>query len=162
WLVTATVLCILIAGVATYRAAMDEANELFDLLLEKAPDSLLAYGAAAPSTASAPSDEDVEEAVVIQLYEGDGDAIYLSHPSVALPRYGLDGLRTVSAGGREWRVFGARRGGRYVQAAQMIVEREEIAAELALNSLLPFLFLCPLLAAVIAYSVRRSLDPLKR
>lgn len=160
WLLGGMLACTLVAGVAMYAKVREEANELFDYQLKQVAGLLPAQGALQAQPAGAA--EDPEEDIVVQVWGRDGTMIYVSHPALALPRYPENGFKTVSAHDDRWRVYGEARHNRFVQIAQPTSVRQELAAELAMRSLLPFLALIPMLAVLIGVVVGRSLRPLQR
>lgn len=150
--------CTLIAGIAAYVNTYDEAGELFDLQLEQ-------LAAALPDRFSADAslpEDDPEDEFVIQAWDEKGTALYASSAELALPRFTGTGFDTVSAHGERWRLYRESRRGRFVQIAQPTSVREELAADLALGSLVPFLLLIPAVAVLIGIVVYRSLTPLRR
>jgi two-component system OmpR family sensor kinase len=98
---------------------------------------------------------------VVQAWGRSRRPLYASPPALALPRFPGEGFDTVSALGERWRIFRELRHGLFVQIAQPTSVREEFAADLALQSLAPFVFLIPLLAVMIVIVVYRSLRPLR-
>jgi two-component system OmpR family sensor kinase len=151
--------CTLIAGIVMYLHVQDEANELFDYQLKQVAGSLPAQ---LSSHEKMPGTEDSEEDIVIQAWDRSGNLLYTSQPALSLPRSPEAGFRTVSALHDRWRVYGEMRHDRFVQVAQPTSVRQELAAGLALRSLLPFLILIPVLALLIYVVVGRSLLPLRR
>jgi two-component system OmpR family sensor kinase len=146
--------CTALAGVAMYFRVLDEANHLFDEQLRQLAATVPTHGA--PSRAHGD-----EEDVVVQVWNRRGKLAYASAPSQMLPAAPGLGYGTVNADDGQWRVFVAMRDGERVQVAQAVLAREELAAGLALRSLLPFLLMAPVLALLIYAVVGRSLRPLQ-
>lgn len=158
WLIVGMLISTGIAGLSMYWLAQDEANELFDYQIRQIALSL-------PARSQLPmvvvGDEDPEEDNVIQVWDAQGKPLFVSYPSRALPRYALPGLHTVNYQQQPWRLYNAQRRGQYIQVAQPMTVREELAAALAVRMLMPFFVLIPLLAGLIWWSVGRSLRPMQ-
>jgi len=154
-----TLACTLVAGAAIYFKVLEESNELFDYELREVATTLPTRGAAALPRRQ---QGDPEEDVVIQVWDRAGRLAYASGASQALPAAARPGYATLASGGDSWRVYLAERDGDRVQVAQAVSAREELAAHLALRSLLPFLAMLPVLGLLIYLVVGRSLRPLGR
>lgn len=159
WLIAGMLAGAAVAGVSMYKLAQDETNELFDYQIKQLALSL----PSALNTAVITSiDEDPEEDNVIQVWDEQGKLLFASHPSRALQRYDQSGVYTVHIKYSPWRIYSTRRNGAYIQVAQPMTVREELAAGLAMRMLIPFFVLIPLLAGLIWWVVGRSLQPLQR
>jgi two-component system OmpR family sensor kinase len=158
WLILGMLLSTGVAGLSMYLLAQDEANELFDYQIKQIALALPNHLNPANITNI---DDDPEEDSVIQLWDEHGVLHFASHPARILPRYSRTGLYTVTFQGWQWRIYGANRHEQYVQVAQPMTAREELAAGLALRMLTPFAILIPLLAGLIWLVVGRSLRPLQ-
>ena len=159
WLLGGMLVCTVVAGLAMYFKVREETSELFDYQLQEIATSLPAGFSAAPRE---PGAHDPEQDIAVQVWDDAGALVYASHPAIALPRLAQEGFRTVRAGDTEWRVFGRMRQGRFVQVAQDLDARDELAFGVAARSLAPFLALIPVLALLIWIVVGRSLAPLQR
>jgi len=154
-----TLACTLVAGAAIYFKVLEESNELFDYELRQVATTL----PVGQAVALAPRQHgDPEEDVVIQVWDRAGRLKYASTSTQALPAAARPGYATLASGGDTWRVYLAERDGDRVQVAQAVSAREELAARLALRSLLPFIAMLPLLGLLIYAVVGRSLRPLGR
>lgn len=154
-----TMACTLVAGAALYWKVREEAGELFDAQLKQVAVSL--------PPALSPQAELLDKAepeadILIQAWDRNGRLLYSSYPAAALPHYPPTGFRTVEVRGDHWRVYSETRRDRFVQVAQPFNARTELAAEVAFRSLLPFIAVIPVLAALIWIVVGRSLQPLQR
>ncbi|MFA5170272.1 MAG: ATP-binding protein [Sulfuriferula sp.] len=158
WLIVGMLISTGIAGLSMYWLAQDEANELFDYQIRQIALSLPAHSQLPTVVAG---DEDPEEDNVIQVWDAQGKPLFVSYPSRALPRYVLSGLHTVNYRQQPWRLYNTQRRGQYIQVAQPMTVREELAAALAVRMLMPFFMLIPLLAGLIWWSVGRSLRPMQ-
>lgn len=158
-LLGATLLCVLVAGYSLYRSLRHETNELADLQLRQLavalPDEF------APDT-GLPAAEDPEEEFVLQAWDDAGLPLPLSMGAQQLPRYTLNGFRTVTLEGQHWRLYGQTRHGRYVQVAQQMAVRDALAAHIALRAGAPLLALAVVLSLLIVGVVGRALKPLNR
>lgn len=157
WLILGMLIAISIAGMSAYWLAQDEANELFDYQIKQVALSLHGHNPLPNMVA----DEDPEEDNVIQVWDASGKPLFTSYPSHALPRYVTSGLHTVNYQQQPWRVYNTQQQGQFIQVAQPIIVRDELAAGLAVRMLLPFSILIPLLAGLIWWVVGRSLTPLQ-
>ena len=152
-------IAISMAGLSAYWLAQDETNELFDYQIKQIALSL--HGANELPAVTAIAEEDPEEDNVVQVWNAQGQLIFTSYPSRALPRYVAAGLHTVNYQQKPWRIFNIQRQGLYIQVSQPMEVRDELSAGLAGRILIPFLLLIPLLAGLIWWSVTRNLRPLQ-
>jgi two-component system OmpR family sensor kinase/two-component system sensor histidine kinase QseC len=150
---------LLLAGVS-YRSSLREIEALFDYQLQQMALSLRDQGEIAPGEAGAFADAGLD--FVVQIWTGDGRAIYASRPHATLPTSAVLGLADVSVEGRVWRTFCVASRDRVVQVAQPRQIRERLAAGAALHSALPLLLLVPILAAAVWWLVATTLKPLRR
>jgi two-component system, OmpR family, sensor kinase len=154
-----TLACTLVAGGAIYFKVLEESNELFDYQLRQVATTLPAGQA---GTLTRRQRGDPEEDVVIQVWDHAGRLTYASTAAHVLPVAERPGYATVETSGDTWRVYVLDREVDRVQVAQAVSAREELAARLALRSLLPFLVMLPVLGLLIYGVVGRSLRPLDR
>ena len=161
WLLAGLLLGVAVAAVGTYLRARQEANALFDHQLQEMVASLTdAPFAAAPTGASGNGAAD--DALVVQIWDRNGMQLYLSQPQRVLPQHaqlGFTNLRTESG---EWRVFSALTGNQVVQVAQPMRARRELAASMALRTIVPLLAVLPALGLLIWFIIARGLEPLER
>ena len=161
WLLAGLLLAVAVAAVGTYLRARQEANALFDHQLQEMVASLTdAPFAAAPAGASGNGVAD--DALVVQIWDRNGMQLYLSQPQRVLPQHaqlGFTNLRTESG---EWRVFSALTGSQVVQVAQPMRARRELAASMALRTIVPLLAVLPALGLLIWFIIARGLEPLER
>lgn len=149
----------LIAVAATYAKIRQEANELFDYQLKQIvaalPDEI-------PADLVLPQDNDEDEQITVQVWNKNGVLVFASGPAQALPRSQSFGYKSISFGGEKWRIYTEGNSARVIQASQLKRERNELAANMALGALMPFLIMMPLLALLIWLTVERGLAPLHR
>jgi two-component system OmpR family sensor kinase len=152
------VVAIAAAAVATYLRARDEANEIFDYQLRQMAASLTGVPLAGTPGGIAVGDD----ALVVQVWDRNGVRRFLSQPQPHLPERAQLGFETVRTQGGDWRVFSALAGDQVVQVAQPMTARRELAASMALRTIVPLLLIAPLLALFMGYGVTRGLSPLAR
>lgn len=157
WLSGGILLAASIAGVAIYNSARHQANQLFDYQLQQAAISLPAH---VNDEAVYPTEE-LNEEILIQVWNPQDKLIYTSNPAFSLPRYKQQGFQTVQAFDENWRLYIENRRVNYIQIAQPLSVRNALAAKLAIRSLAPFFILIPVMLALTAFIVRRSLSPLQ-
>jgi two-component system OmpR family sensor kinase/two-component system sensor histidine kinase QseC len=150
----------MVMGGVTYRNVLAESEALFDYQLRQMALSLRDQGEIAPDQARAFADEDLD--FVIQIWTVDGRSIYASREHSALPARALLGLADVTAGGQTWRTFSVATPERVIQVAQPLQIRQRLAADAALRSVAPLLFLAPVMALVIWWVAALTLRPLRR
>jgi two-component system OmpR family sensor kinase len=150
-----------IGAVATYGTARREIDALMDYHLRQFALSLRdrQFGEAIPPAPGSP-----EEAFdfVIQIWDGRGVRLYLSHPHSVLPSIAKFGYNTVKTSEGNWRVFSIPLRDHVIQVAQPMAVRSRVAADAALRTMIPLAALLPLLGALIWYLVGRGLRPLER
>jgi two-component system OmpR family sensor kinase len=159
WLAIGLLGAIVVAAVATYLRAREEANALFDYQLAQMASSITGM----PLTAGAPLGATPgADALVVEIWNREGVQVYLSQPQRRLPQYGQLGFNTVTTDSGEWRVFTTLAGDQVVQVAQPMNARRELAASMALSTILPLLAVVPFLAIVVWFGIARGLAPLER
>jgi two-component system OmpR family sensor kinase len=160
WLLAGLLLAIALAAIGTYLRAREEANALFDYQLKEMAASLTDApfaGAPAPNAKSAGTDT-----LVVQIWDRNGVQVFMSQPRRVLPQHAQLGFTTIATDGGEWRVFSTLAEGQVVQVAQPMAARRELAASLALHTIVPLLAVLPFLALLIWYTIARGLSPLDR
>ncbi|MDQ2962733.1 MAG: ATP-binding protein [Pseudomonadota bacterium] len=161
WLLAGLLAAVAVAAIGTYLRAREEANELFDHQLREMVASLT--GAPFVAAPAGLGDGDAaDNALVVQIWDRNGVQLYLSQPQRTLPQHaqlGFTNLRTESG---EWRVFSALTGSQVIQVAQPMRERRELAASMALRTIVPLLAVLPLLGLLIWFIIARGLKPLER
>ena len=158
WLAAGLAVAVAAAAVATYLRAREEANEIFDYQLRQMAASLTGVPLAGTPGGLALGDD----ALVVQVWDRNGVQLFLSQPQQPLPHYAQLGFNTVKTPVGDWRVFSTLAGDQVVQVAQPLSARRELAASMALRTIVPLLVVAPLLALFMGYGVRRGLAPLAR
>ncbi|GAB2905130.1 ATP-binding protein [Paralcaligenes ginsengisoli] len=165
WLLLAILAVALIAGVFSFAAAFNEAQELQDDTLRQIaalfdrrhlPDAHLGDRGRLPGS-------NEESRVIVQYLSGNaanGNSAD-ANPSPALPASLIDGLQTVKIKGEPHRVLVKTLAtGERIAVAQETGIRDEIARDSALRTLMPLLILMPLLLLVVAALVRSMFRPI--
>ncbi|MDC8771901.1 sensor histidine kinase [Roseateles albus] len=134
----------LVMGASSYRTVLAETEALFDYQLRQMALALRDQGEIAPSQARTLGDEQLD--FVVQIWTADGRSIYASREHANLPARALLGLAEINVAGQRWRTFSVATPGRVIQVAQPVQIRQKLAAAAALRSVLPLLWLAPLLA----------------
>jgi len=157
WLATALV---------SYLDARHELDELLDAHLAQSVSLLLAQTGREPEeidTEHMPQLHKRARSVAIQIWEA-GKVLRLHSVSAPAGRLSAreEGFSDARIEGRRWRVFSAWDAERryLVQVGERYEKRDEIAASLAKNLLLPLLVALPLLGLLVWVSVARALRPL--
>jgi len=152
----------LAAGYFAYRWAFDEAIELQDAIL-------LQVGSLATRnhlSTRLPSEGNIdgEAQVLIEEIGSDGNAAANRGNSISsLPRDLPDGFQTVTRDGARWRILvRTRSDGSRVAVGQPTANRDEVAQDSALRTIVPLGVLIPCLMVLIAIVVDRTLRPLSR
>ena len=154
----------LAASGATYLAARREAGELLDLQLKQLAystriDDLLRGKQPGFESRSDAQATGVTE-LITQIWDRDGVLVYWTRPGMGLPVPATEGYSTVRHDGRDWRVYTLVQGSHALQVAQDEHEREAIATQTAVRTLVPFLALLPIFGGLIWFAVGRGLEPL--
>jgi two-component system OmpR family sensor kinase len=164
WLLAGLAAIALAASGVTYLAARREVGELLDLQLQQLAYSTriddLLRGRRAGFDAREPQHAAGITELVTQIWDRDGVLVYWSQPGMGLPVPATEGYSTVRHDGRDWRVYTLVQGTHALQVAQAQDEREAIATQTALRTLVPFVALIPLFGVLIWFGVGRGLDPL--
>jgi two-component system, OmpR family, sensor kinase len=161
WLLAGLSLAIIGAAIGTYLRARDEANALFDYQLKEMAASLTdaPFAGVPPAASSTPPGPDT---LVVQIWDRNGVQLFMSQPRRVLPQHAQLGFTTISTDSGEWRIFSTLSDGQVVQVAQPMSARRELAASLALHTILPLLAVLPFLVILIWFTIARGLSPLER
>jgi two-component system, OmpR family, sensor kinase len=152
-------LALVVATVATYLRARDEANALFDVQLTQLAASVTGMPLAATA---APRGGNADSPLVVQVWNRDGVQVYRSHGGREAPSRAAPGFATVATRDGPWRVYSVLAGGELVQVAQPLSVRNELAASLALRTIVPWLVAAPLIGLLLWFAIARALAPLDR
>jgi signal transduction histidine kinase len=149
-----------VMGGVTYRNVLAETESLFDYQLKQMALSLRDQGEVDPSQADVLANEQLD--FVVQIWTLDGRSIYATRPHEALPSRALLGLADVLVQGQVWRTFSVATPERVIQVAQPLDTRRRLAASAALRSVMPLLFLVPLMAVMAWWLTAMTLSPLRK
>jgi len=161
WLIASLAAAALAAGFGIFHTARSEANELFDYELRTVALSLPAdIEGPASILKGVPDFRGLsEDRLFIEIWGKDGKSLYRSIEGIELPRF-LPGIRTIEHSEYHWRVFGTQQGDRFIQVAQPVSVRDDLALQLALRTLWPLGLLIPAIIVIVMLVVRRGLTPL--
>lgn len=149
-----------LSAALVYGLARQQADALFDYQMQQ-------LAAAMPRQPFAPLPDppggrlDLQNDVVIQIWDRDGLRIYHSHEHPFLPLFVRLGFSTVDTPQGAWRVYGVRQGFTVVQVAQPMSARRALATRTALRIVAPLLLLLLLVAWAVWSAVGRGLAPLR-
>jgi len=155
----------IVAAAFSFSFALQEANELQDDQLRYMAALInrhILTASQMPERLPAP-DRDPESRVVVQLLRRPG-AITLEPPGElpGLPAHLPNGLQTITVNQTAWRLYVRELdSGLRVGVGQQMAVRDEIARSTALQTLLPFLLLVPLLLVLVARLIRTMFKPVK-
>lgn len=161
WLLLGVSIVFVVAAELVYLQARDEANVLCDYQMKQLVASLPTQSAASIATTSTHASATPEE-MVVQILDGNGTRIYQSHDQINLPQYTEPGFFNVDTADNTWRVYNAKRGDTIVQVAQALKVRQQIAAQMAMKTVVPLFWLFPFLVALIWITVVQGLASVKR
>lgn len=161
WLIFGLAAASGVAGYGIFHTAREEASELFDYELRTIALSL-------PLNLAGTGDREhrdpdlgglADDRVVIEIWDGADKLIYHSLQAPVFVRQ-PPGYDTVERGEYHWRTFAVQQGERYIQVAQPISVREDLAMRLALHTLWPLGVLVPVTIVLVLLVVARGLAPI--
>jgi two-component system, OmpR family, sensor kinase len=166
WL-SLTIICLaVIAGFISYFSAFNEAHEFQDDVLKTVATSfehhLIGGGASDPSRVLG-GEEKLNDFVIEALSTPAIGAGQISAPRLKLPASIPDGLQTLKIDDASWRVLvrTAVSGNRFA-VAQRTDLRDDVARSSGLTSIIPLLFLIPLLLVILTFIIRMMFKPVNR
>ena len=153
-----------ITAAIVYAIALHEADEMFDYHIRQIALSLAAQSAQQGGAVIAlPGEEDHEELdFAVQIWDAGGKSLYLSPNYPALPERATLGFSNVQDAGGAWRIYATHWGTRTIQVVQPQGVRQEMAFGSAIRTLMPLVFVIPILGLVIWLTVGGALRPLER
>ena len=155
WLVLAAIALVsVLQASSTYRAALKQADAMFDAHLQEIARSIHGGMPMAPFAGERGID------FLVQIWGPDGRQIYSSSP--VLPAQAVLGFSDISVGGGRYRVYSLQSPQRTVQIAQDLDARELRARASAFQAVLPIMLLAPLLMMAVWWLIDRSLAPVER
>ncbi|WP_372826180.1 ATP-binding protein [Polaromonas sp.] len=160
WFVmVAIVLVAVLQAFTAYRGALRQADAMFDDHLQQVARSLrsgIPLDSPLLQDSEAPGFD-----LYIQIWGPDGKQLFRSTRSVLPPRAVL-GFSDVEADGNLYRVYTLQTALQTVQIAQDLGARTARARSLAIQAILPFGLLTPLLMLAVWWVITRSLAPVER
>jgi len=163
FLLAAVVLISLTQATMAYRAALAEADELFDLQMRQMALSLspgFPIGGQLAQGGAGDADEQVD--FVVQVWTANGLRLFRSTARAELPQRAVLGFSSIKARGTTYRLFSFDTGSQVIQVAQDERVRQSMAARLALRTVLPTLAWVPMLMMLVWWVVSSSLAPVRR
>jgi two-component system OmpR family sensor kinase len=162
WLIAGLALAALIAAYGIFYTARIEATELFDYELRTVALSVPATIGAAdqPGPRMPEFDGLADDRLFIEVWDDAGKSVYKSLEGIVVPRF-PGGLRTIEYDEFHWRVFGVQEGTRFIQVAQPMSVREDLALHLALRTLWPLAAFLPVILLIVLVVVGRGLAPIR-
>lgn len=166
WLLSAAVIAIACAqAVIAYKTALRETNEIFDFQMQQMAMSLrngLPIGSEFGRKSIEPESDDEKFDFVVQIWAVDGQRIFRSTKRAGLPRQKSVGFSTIDVRDSTYRIFLVDSGDRFIQIAQNLSTRKDLATRLALRTVSPIGVLVPLLLMLVWWVVSTSLTPVAR
>ena len=150
----------LFMGMATYYMARRQIDAIMDYHLSQLALSL--RGPLLERDGRGLRDEEGQVFdMVIQIWNEAGARLYLSRPFTDLPDQAQLGYATVLTPKGRWRTYSIIYERHVIQVAQPMSSRNRLAADAALGTLMPLLFILPVVGMLIWYLVGRGLQPLE-
>ncbi len=164
WFLLAAIAFAAVAQIGlAYRAALDEADVLFDYHMRQTAQALRPGLPALPSGDPPPLPGEPENReFVVQVWSSTGLRVYESAVGAALPQRAVLGFSNVQANGTTYRVLSVQTQTQVIQVAQDMAARRAMARALALRTAAPIALLAPLLALAVWWAVSGSLAPVER
>lgn len=157
WLVLCIVLATSCSGVISYKKSFTATTELFDYLLQEVATSLPAH----LDTKTIYQRDSLNKHIVVQIWNRKQHLIYSSNPEWKLPHYAQQGFQTVSAFDTKWRIYTENRRSNYIQVAYQSSVVNELATELAIQAILPFALIIPLILILVGLIIHQGLYPFR-
>lgn len=145
-----------------FRAAMLQANRLFDYHMQQMALALQDSALQQTDLYPAPDDSQVQFEFVVQIWTDDGVRVYQSRQYRSLPARGSTGFSTVKLDNGEWRLYTSVASSRVIQVAQKVSVRRDRAVALAWASLQPLIIAAVFLLAATWWVVSWVLSPIER
>ena len=165
WLSLAVVVVAAGAGLYSFRSVLQEAHTMQDNQLGQTAYLIGRLDAvpSAPMAREQVGDDDFDARVVVRFLHTPGGPALAPPPRPPEFPHGLaDGLQTVYVGREQWRVFvKSNAKGIRVAVAQQTQVRDAAARASAIRTVMPILFLAPVLLLLVSALVQRMLRPLK-
>ncbi|GAB1387536.1 ATP-binding protein [Melaminivora sp.] len=163
-LLAAIALGVLLQASLAWRAALAEADALFDQQMQQTAQALRpglpGLGLGEYNAPLVPGQESPD--LVLQIWSVDGLRLFESNSGLGLPQRAVLGFATVQVGDKSYRVLSVATPLQVIQVAQDMAVRRTLARQLALRTAWPIALMAPLLALAAWWAVGSSLAPLGR
>nr|WP_315489499.1 ATP-binding protein [uncultured Rhodoferax sp.] len=162
-LFSAVVLTATVQALVAYRTSLDQTNEVFDYQMEQMALSLrkgLPIGGYLANSFRDSTDSSFE--FLIRVTGAGGKTIFQSSPSAILPPDAAPGLSRFDASGKTYTLFSLQSGEQFIQVAQDLSARHDLARKLALKAVSPIAVMVPFLILLVWWVVSASLAPAER
>ncbi|MCZ8407305.1 ATP-binding protein [Achromobacter dolens] len=154
----------LVQGAIAYRSTLQQADDIFDSLLQRTAlslgtgDGLLRMGPAHAKGSATPMADDL----IIQIWTPDGVRVFNSRSRRPLPDQIVLGFADAEVEGSTYRVYSLATPFQVIQVAQDMQVRKRMAGALAWRTVAPIAAAAPLLMLIVWCVVSWSLRPVKR
>lgn len=154
----------LVQGAIAYRSTLQQADDIFDSLLQRTAlslgtgDGLLRMGPAHAKGSATPMADDL----IIQIWTPDGVRVFNSRSRRPLPDQIILGFADAEVEGSTYRVYSLATPFQVIQVAQDMQVRKRMAGALAWRTVAPIAAAAPLLMLIVWCVVSGSLRPVKR
>ena len=157
WMTTLLSVVGVLAFFVTYEVARREAADFLDGQLRQIA---LNAGQGISEVNTTLYKHDPEDEFVIEIWNSAGESLRSSTNGAAISRQSEPGYATIHVGDEDWRVYLASDGSRFVQVAQRMSVRQEMAAAAAIQAGAPILIVIPLTWLAIGYALGQVLGRL--
>ena len=154
----------LVQGAIAYRSTLQQADDIFDSLLQRTAlslgtgDGLLRMGPSHAKGSATPMADDL----IIQIWTPDGVRVFNSRSRRPLPDQIILGFADAEVEGSTYRVYSLATPFQVIQVAQDMQVRKRMAGALAWRTVAPIAAAAPLLMLIVWCVVSWSLRPVKR
>ena len=164
WFLLAAITIVAVAQASiAYRAALRDADEIFDYHMRQMALSLRS-NTPLSNTEAGPASEapDENNEMLVQVWTPDGVQVFRTLTHEKLPQHAVLGFSTVRANKTTFRIFSIQTPTQTVQVAQDMAVRRNMAGNLALRTVAPIAVMMPILMLVVWWVVSGSLAPVAR
>lgn len=147
----------LVTAASSYYLVRLEANGFLDNQLTEVARNA---GVGLDDNAEPPADPEIEDRLVVQIWDRSGNLIRTHGPDVGIPAQNDLGFFDATVAGEDWRIYRAQDAERVVQISQRWSARQEIATRAAMGAALPFAIGIPLAWILTGWSVNQILRSL--
>lgn len=148
------------ASVVTYQRAESDVNELFDNEMKQMTHALGMHISAHPELAQEPLLQE-ENHLLTQVWGPKGELLASSHGHRGPKQLLAPGFSEVTGSGERWRTYTARAGEYTLQVAQPVAYRQQKAAKIAFNAVVPVAAIVPIGGLIIWLGIGYGLRPLR-